>query len=215
MSNVTQNEPIELSFAESINVSAQVYADREHSFLSGGILTMMGDHYEENLTETQPTSYNLNVTIDGKYFDAGLSTIYLRFEKQNYTTTVFSFQFYIRAQNVNLTVRIDNKLVPENHLIEKFSHENITISCRAFAEIEAIYLTGGSVVLITDVNQISLSENPTSWYNKTFTISSDLLSQGINYVYLKFSLTNYTTTTFSFQIYVRKSSIKKKSVEKN
>jgi len=201
--NVTQNEPIELSFEETINVTARVYADREHAFLTGGVLTMMSDHYEANLTEPQSTYYNLVEVIDGEYFDTGLSTIYLRFEKNNYTTTVFSFQFFIRAQNVNLTVRIDNELIPENHLIEKFNHQNITVSCRAFAEIEAIYLSGGSVVLITELNEISLSEDLDFWYNKTFTISSDLLSQGINYVYLKFDLSNYTTTTFSFQIYLR------------
>ena len=201
--NVVQNSLVEAYFKEEVNLTARIFAEPEGAYLTDGSFIILSDNYQNVLIETQPTNFSLSIDINGENFSSGLNSIFLRYEKQNYTTAIFSFQFYIRAQNVMLEVEINHESIPENHLVEVFSSENLTVSCRAQAEIEGIYLAGGSVVLITDLNQISLSEYPNFWYNRTFTISPDLLIQGINYVYLKFDLTNYTTTTFSFQIYVR------------
>ena len=106
-------------------------------------------------------------------------------------------------QNVILEVKLNEENLQENNLIE-ISYNNFTLlSCRALASIEDIYLTGASVKLIIDTYEIDMLESPNYWYNKTFTISTDIFSLGINYVYLKFELANYTTTIFSFQIQVR------------
>ncbi|TFG25621.1 MAG: hypothetical protein EU533_00895 [Promethearchaeota archaeon] len=201
--DIAQNSLVEVYFKEEVNITARIFAEQEGAYLTGGSLTFLSNNYQNIFTEISITNFELVFTINGANFSSGLNSIFLRYEKQNYSTAIFSFQFYIRAQNVILEVEINHESIPENYLIEAFSKENLTISCRAFAEIEEKYLSGGAAVLITDLNEISLSENPTSWYNRTFTINPDLLLQGINYVYLKFDLANYTTATFSFQIYVR------------
>ena len=126
----------------------------------------------------------------------------MKFELTNYTTTTFSFQIYVRSQPIILEVRIDHQDIAENHLTPVEFNQLVNISCRAFADIEKIYLSGGSISLIIGSNEINFSEYPNYWYNKTFTISSDLFSLGINYVYLRFNHANYTTTTFSIQIQV-------------
>ena len=205
--HIAQNSLVDVYFKEEVNITARIFAEQEGAYLTGGSLTFLSNNYQNIFTETSITNFELVFNINGENFTSGLNSIFLRYEKQNYSTAIFSFQFYIRAQNVILEAEINHESIPENHLIEAFSKENLTISCRAFAEIEEIYLSGGTVLFITDLNEISLSEDPIYWYNKTFTISADLLSHGINYVYLKFDLANYTTATFSFQIYVRAQNI--------
>jgi len=209
---IAQNNLVELYFKESVNITARIFADREGRFLSGGILTMLSDYYENNLTESQPTYFGSIIVINGDTFSSGLNTIYIRFEKQNYTTTSFSFQFYIRAQPINLNVSINNQNIPENFLIVASFNDLISISCRAFAETEGIYLSGGTVKFVLDFHEIDLTESFNYWYNESLGISTNFFSLGINYVYVKFELSNYTTTAFSFQILVNQIDIRVQTI---
>jgi len=199
---IAQNNLVELYFKESVNITARIFADREGRFLSGGILTMLSDYYENNLTESQPTYFGSIIIINGNNFSSGLNTIYIRFEKQNYTTTTFSFQFYVRAQKVDLNISINNQNIPENYLIERFFNDLVSISCKAFAETEGIYLSGGTVKFVLGIHEFNLTESFDFWYNESLSISTNIFSLGINYAYVKFQLANYTITTFSFQIFV-------------
>jgi len=210
---IAQNNLVELYFKESVNITARIFADREGRFLSGGILTMLSDYYENNLTESQPTYFGSILIINGDNFSSGLNTIYIRFEKQNYTTSTFSFQFYVRAQSVTLDVKIDDQSFPENYLLVSYYNDLISISCSAFAEAEAIYLSGASVKFIIDIYEFDMSEDPNYWYNRSISISTDFFSLGINYVYVKFELSNYTTTIFSFQVLVNQIGINVRTID--
>ncbi|MCJ7651764.1 MAG: hypothetical protein MUP85_24430, partial [Candidatus Lokiarchaeota archaeon] len=204
---IAQNNLVELYFKESVNITARIFADREGTYLTGGNLKILSDNYQNDFIETLPTYFGLIIIINGDNFSSGLNTIYLRFELANYTTTSFSFQFYIRAQSFSLEVKIDNYSIPENYLLERSYKEELFISCRAFVEAEAIYLSGGSVTFSIDTYEFDMSEYPNYWYNRTFSVSANFFSLGINYAYVKFELANYTTTTFSFQFYIRAQSI--------
>ncbi|TFG20309.1 MAG: hypothetical protein EU533_06195, partial [Promethearchaeota archaeon] len=205
--DIAQNSLVELYFRESVNLTARVFAVQEETYLTGGLLSILSNNYQKVFTESHPTYFSLIINIDGKNFSSGLNSIFLRYEKQNYTTFIFTFQFFIRAQNVILDVKINDQSILENTLIEAYYKESMNISCKAFAEIEEIYLSGGVVKLILASNEIIVPEVTDFWYNKTFSISADLFSLGINYAYLKFDLENYTTTTFSIQFYITEQTI--------
>ncbi|MFX1569119.1 MAG: hypothetical protein ACFFCV_12210 [Promethearchaeota archaeon] len=199
---VSQDDLVEMFFNDKMNITAQVYSEREGKFITGGLISFLSDNYQANFTEFQPSYFGLIINIDGDYFNAGLINIYLRFEKQNYTTEIFSFQIFIRAQNVILDLEINHQTIPENYLVEKSYNDLFVISCRAFAEYDGIYLSEGTVKFILNNYEFNLTEYNNFWYNGTIGISTDQFSLGINYVYVRFELSNYTTTVFSFQILV-------------
>ena len=201
--NVVQNTLVDAYFKEEVNLTAQIYAEPEGAYLNGGSLIILSDNYQNNLIETYPTNFSLLININGDNFSSGLNSIFLRYEKQNYTTAIFTFQFFIRSQDIILEVNVDGSNIQENDLIEnKYFNDLITISCRGLAEKDATNLTGATVKFIIYGNEFDLIEDPIYWYNKSITISTDIFSLGNNFVYIKFELTNYTITTFSFQVQV-------------
>jgi len=204
---VNENTLINLYFKQSINVSAQALALGEQIYLSGGNITWVSDNYEENLTESPSTYYNSSVVMDAANFSAGINYIYLRFQKDNYTTKLFSFQAFVSEQDVNLTVEINYLNISEDTLINLYFKEEINISVRAYAEIEKIYLTGGIITWISDKYEQNLTESPSTYFNSTVMIDGANFSAGLNYINIQFQQGNYTTTSFSFQLFIRAQAI--------
>ncbi len=89
---------------------------------------------------------------------SGINTLFLRFEQANYTTKIFPFQLFIRAQNVNLSAQINHQDVPENYLLEQSYNEEFQISCRAFADIEGVFLSGGIITFVNGEYEVELLE---------------------------------------------------------
>ena len=87
-------------------------------------------------------------------------------------------------------------------MIEGSFNEEFQISCRAFAEIESVYLSGGSITFINGEYEVELIENADYWFNRTILISTSSFSIGPNYAYLRFQQNNYTATIFTFQVLV-------------
>ena len=145
--------------------------------------------------------------MDGAYFDPGINYIYLLFQQGNYSTKTFSFQFFIRTQGVNLSLSIDSQQVPENYLVETFFNNIISLSSRAYAESEHTYVANCTITFINDIYETNLTYTSNYWYNLSIEISTSEFKLGINYVYIKFTRTNYTTVTFSFQILVKQINI--------
>lgn len=137
-------------------------------------------------------------------FSAGINYIYLKFQQANYTTKLFSFQLFIRAQPINLTLYVDSVPTQENVLVEKSFNDNITLSCRAYAEVEKKFLTGGNFSFNVGSNVFILPKVAPSWFNLTVKITTINFSIDVNSVSVKFEQINYTTTIFSFQIQVQK-----------
>ncbi|MFX0077245.1 MAG: hypothetical protein ACFE96_17515, partial [Candidatus Hermodarchaeota archaeon] len=183
---IAQDDLIELLFEDSINLTSRVFSDREGKFLTGGLITLLSENYQANLTEYLPSYFSRVIVINGDDFNSGLNTIYIRFEQENYTTKILSFQFFIRTKNVILDVKIDDNVISENFPVETHYNEIISISCRAFAEVEAVYLSGGIMQLILDSYEFNITEYDNYWYNDTISISTNLFSLGNNYVYVKF-----------------------------
>ncbi len=123
-------------------------------------------------------------------------------EHVGYANAFESITIIISEQSVNLKVVINSFEVGENSLIETSYNEVITLSCRAYAALEQIYLSGGTITFITEQFEQSLVKYDNSWFNTSIPISTSTFSLGINYVYIEFQQDNYTTTTFSFQILV-------------
>ncbi|MCK4383642.1 MAG: hypothetical protein KAW66_10140, partial [Candidatus Lokiarchaeota archaeon] len=199
---ITANYLIESYFQQTINISARAYAVIDEVFLSGGMITLMSNNFQKNFTEMPSTYFSTLVIIDGANFSSGINNIFLRFEQANYTTNTFSFQLFVRAQNVNLTTLINYQEIHEDYLIEGSFNEEFQISCRAFAEIESVYLSGGSITFINGEYEVELIENADYWFNRTILISTSSFSIGPNYAYLRFQQNNYTTSIFTFQVLV-------------
>jgi len=210
---ISENTLIDLYFKENINISARVFALVEKKFLSGGIVTWISENYENILIESPSTYFNSSIIIDGAYFNPGLNYIYLQFQQTNYTTKTFSFQLFIRTQSINLTLYIDKQQVQENYLAEKKFNERITLSCRAYAQGEKSYLSNCSIVFINGDYEHNLTGYVNNWYNDSIVISTSYFDLGLNYVYIKFIKTNYTTTTFSFQILVQQINIDLETID--
>jgi len=200
---ISENTLIDLYFQENVNISARAFALAEKIYLSGGLITIISDHYEENLTESPNTYFNLSITMDGAYFNPGINYIYLLFQQGNYSTKTFSFQLFIRTQSVNITLSIDLEQVQENHLVESFFNDIISLSSRAYAEAEDAYLANCTITFINDNYEKNLTKTVDYWYNTSIEILTSDFNLGINYVYIRFARTNYTTVTFSFQILVK------------
>ncbi|MFX0011056.1 MAG: hypothetical protein ACFE9R_12125, partial [Candidatus Hermodarchaeota archaeon] len=204
---INENELIEVYFQQQVNISVRVSTVINPIYLSGGTITFISPQYQQPLMESPLTYFNISIMMDGAYFATGINTIFLRFEQTNYTTTIFAFQLYIRAQNINLTVQVNYQDISENTLLEYYYNQLFVLSCRAYAEIEAIYLSGGTVTLVNNEKEMIIPEVADYWFNYSIIISTDFFSSGFNYVYLRFEQANYTTTTFPFQFYIRAQNI--------
>jgi len=199
---INENFLIDSFFQQTVNISARAYALIDEEFLSGGVITLLSNNFQKNLTETPSTYFSTSLILDGANFDSGMNAIFLRFEQANYTTKIFPFQLFIRAQNVNLSAQINHQEIHENYLLEQSFNEEFQFSCRAFADIERVFLSGGNITFINGDYEIMLYENIDYWFNQTILISTSFFTIGPNYVYLKFEQNNYTTTTFAFQVFV-------------
>ena len=210
---IPENTLKTLYFKEQINISARSFAKVDNTYLKGSVITWISDNYMKNLTEGPDTFFNLTIAIGGENFSAGINYVYLRFQQVNYTTTTFSFQLFIRAQNINLSLYMNSQSVEENTPISRNYNEDLLLSTRAYASAESKYLSGGSMTFINDLYEVNLTEGSPSWYNTSITISTISFSLGLNYVYFKFQLNNYTTTTFSFQILVNQININFETID--
>ncbi len=192
----------ELTFKETINVSARVFAIGEKVFLSGANITFISDNYQKDLTETTFPWYNTSIEISGAYFNPGINYVYLKFELGNYTTEIFSFQFLIKAQKLNLTVLINSDQIIENSLLELSFNDEFSISAQSYALSEKIYLENGLMTFVANSYEKNFTGYANYWYNTSISCAPNIFSLGVNYVYLRFQKENYSTTVFSFQILV-------------
>jgi hypothetical protein len=200
--NITENTLINKYFTENITVSARAFGLVDNQNLEGGVITWISDNYVKNLTEFSGL-FNTTVIMDGANFSAGINYIYIQFQQTNYSIKTFSFILFLRAQTVNITLEIDGQPIIENALVEKSFNQVFNISCKAYANAEKIFLTGGNFTFVNDEDESSINEYGNFWFNRTVTITTSDFDLGINYVYVKFEQNNYTTTTFSFQLQVQ------------
>jgi len=142
------------------------------------------------------------ISLDTKDLSTSHYTALIKLEHIGYANAFKSVTIIISEQNVNLKVVINSLEVGENSLVETSYNKVITLSCRAYAALEQIYLSGGTITFINEQYEQSLVEYDNSWFSTSILISTSTFSLGINYVYIKFQQDNYTTTTFSFQILV-------------
>jgi len=142
------------------------------------------------------------LSLDTKGLTINSYTALISLEQVGYASAFKSVTIVISDQNVNLNVNINFLEVDENSLVETSYNEVITLSCRAYAALEQIYLSGGAITFINEQYEQSLVKYDNSWFSTSIPISTSTFSLGINYVYIEFQQDNYTTTTFSFQILV-------------
>jgi len=209
---IIENSIKELTFKEKINISARVLANGEQVFLSGANITFISDNYNKDLNETTFPWYNTSIEISGSYFNPGINHVYLKFELENYTTDIFSFQFLIRAQKINFTVLINSEKITENYLLEFSFNEDFSISAQSYATTEKVYLADGLMTFVTGDYEKNCTNYEGYWYNTSISCSYNIFSLGVNYVYLRFQKENYSTTIFSFQILINQVEIQVKYI---
>ncbi len=202
--SILENALVEVMFKDNITIAAQAYATGEGIYLSGGNITLIGESFIFNLYEeiSNPTWFTISIIIDGAYFDLGINTISIRFKQDNYTEAYFSFQFFITAETVNLSLYIDSNEISANSLIQVTYYDEFSISLRALANAEKIYLEGGSAIFVIGSYTQDFVENANFWYNISIICDPLNFDLGINTVYVRFIHPNYTSSTFYFQILV-------------
>ena len=201
---ILENALIEVMFRENITIAAQAYAMGEKIFLSGGNITLIGEmftfEFDENLS--YPTWFTVNIVIDGAYFELGINTVSVKFEQANYSEAYFSFQFFITAETVNLSLYVNSQEIVANSLIEITYSEGFSLSLRALSNVEKLFLDGGSAIFVVGSCNHDFIQYANHWYNISVLCNHSHFDLGINSVYVRFMHPNYTSTTFYFQILV-------------
>jgi len=202
--SILENALIEVMLKENITIAAQAYAIGEELFLSGGNITLIGEMFTFDINEnvSYPTWFTTNIIIDGAYFDLGINTVSIKFEQDNYTEAYFSFQFFITAETVNISLYVDSQEIATNSLIEITYYDDIFLSIRALANAEKLFLDGGSVIFTIGSYNQDFIQNANYWYNTSIICDPSNFDLGINSVYVRFLHPNYTSSTFYFQILV-------------
>ncbi|MFW9952513.1 MAG: hypothetical protein ACFFKA_20525, partial [Candidatus Thorarchaeota archaeon] len=92
---IQDNSLHEVTFFDTINVSAKATSIVDEIDISGGNFTWISAMYEKNLTEFASYWYNSSIELLPEYFSSGINFIYLRFEHSNYRTETFGFEILI------------------------------------------------------------------------------------------------------------------------
>lgn len=202
--SILENALIEVMIKENITIATQAYAMGEEVFLSGGNITLIGEMFTFNINEnvTYPTWFTTDIIIDGAYFDLGINTVSVKFEQANYSEAYFSFQFFITAETVNLSLYIDSQVIDANSLIEITYYDEFSLSIRALANVEKVFLDGGSAIIAIGSYNQDFIQTANYWYNTSVICDLANFDLGINSVYVRFLHPNYTSSTFYFQILV-------------
>ncbi|MHA1486729.1 MAG: hypothetical protein ACTSSC_06110, partial [Promethearchaeota archaeon] len=201
---ILENALIEVMFKENITIAAQAYAMGEGIFLSGGNITLIGEMFTFNINEnvTYLTWFTTDIIIGGAYFDLGINTVSIKFEQDNYSEAYFSFQFFITAETVNLSLYVDSQEIVANSLIEITYYDEFFLSIRALANVEKVFLDGGSAIIAIGSYNQDFIQTANYWYNTSVICDLANFDLGINSVYVRFLHPNYTASTFYFQILV-------------
>ncbi|TET02177.1 MAG: hypothetical protein E3J90_02715 [Promethearchaeota archaeon] len=202
--SILENALIEVMFKENITIAAQAYAMGEGIFISGGNITLIGEMFTFNINEnvTYPTWFTTDIIIDGAYFDLGINTVSVKFEQANYSEAYFSFQFFVTAETVNLSLYVDSQEIDANSLIEITYYDEFSLSIRALANVEKVFLDGGSAIIAIGSYNQDFIQTANYWYNTSVICDLSNFDLGINSVYVRFLHPNYTSSTFYFQILV-------------
>ncbi|MFX1355858.1 MAG: hypothetical protein ACFFA8_01115 [Promethearchaeota archaeon] len=201
---ILENALIEVMFKENITIAAQAYAMGEGIYLSGGNITLIGEYSTFNLYEeiSNPSWFTTSIIIDGAYFDLGINTVSIRFKQENYTEAYFSFQFFIVAETVNLSLYVNSNQILPNNLTQVTYYDEFSLSLKALANSEKIFLEGGSATFVIGSHSQDFNENANFWYNTSIFCDPSYFDLGVNIVYVQFNHPNYTSSTFHFLILV-------------
>ncbi len=156
-------------------------------------------YYRINNTGNGIYSVEINTTFRTKvgYFYLNIDFAKGKYESQNRT-----YQFEIVEQSVNLTVFLNAQRIKENSLFESKFNEEITINASSMAKYDRIYLTEGNLTFICGDYEVNLTKSGSYWFNNSIKILTTYFSLGYNYAYIRFSMDNYQTTIFPFQIII-------------
>jgi hypothetical protein len=203
---------IEVMFKENISISAQAKALGEGIFLSGGNISLSSISFHSDFEEIMPTWFTINFIIDGAYFKLGINTVSIKFEQENYTISYLSFQFYITADNVNLSLYTGSNEILSNSLIQVTYYDEISLSLRAMANAEKIYLNGGTATLTTGNFSQEFTEYE-DFYNITLKCVPDNFKLFENKVFISFTHPNYTSSKFNILVYVNQIQMNAKTID--
>jgi len=165
------------------------------------------ENQDKTLIELGSDWYNTTLQIVPSNYTPGLNSIAIEFTKDNYQNKIFYFQLLVEEQSVNLSLYLNSHQISEDQLVEVMFKQNITISARAYGNIDLNYVNDAFVSWKSDSYAMNFIEYGANWYNMSLTFSATNFSSGINTVSIKFEKQNYTTTYFSFQLLVREQSV--------
>ncbi len=177
------------------------YTNSSGGGISNAIVDINLNNSYHNITDYLDGNYTIE--FDTSYItNLGVYQIELNFSKAAFETQNAILQFEIIEQSINLSVYINSQEIQKNSLTGAMFKGNLTISIRAFATIDEVYLPGGNVTWNSDGYNKEIIEGSNSWFNYTIALSPDNFSIGLNYVYLRFQKEDYSTTLFSFQLLI-------------
>lgn len=140
--NIQENTLCDVTFFETINVSANAMSIIDKNYISGGTFTWISESYEKNLTEYINYWYNSSIECLPEYFSSGINFIYLKFEHPNYKTQTFGFEILIdriefdvdivgyEDSNPTIKAEIGGSLVLQIELLDRETNqliENATV----------------------------------------------------------------------------------------
>ena len=199
---ISEDQLVEVMFRQDITISTRAYGKMDLNFIDEAYISLNSESYTTNFIEYGANWYNLSLTFSATNFSSGINTISIKFEKQNYTTTFFTFQFFITAETVNLSLYVDSQEIVANSLIEITYFDELSLSLRALANVEKLFLDEGSAIFAIGSYNQEFTQNANYWYNTSVICDLSKFDLGINSAYVRFLHPNYTSSTFYFQILV-------------
>jgi len=183
-------------------------------FSDSGLVGIDSATVQLNISDSK--YYYINNTGNGIYVinfnssflpSMGIYKLRINFTAALYEPQFYIYQFQIIEQSVNLTVLINSQEIEENELIRATFNDVIRISVKGLAINDQNYLSGANITWISEIYEANLTESANLWYNESIKCSSSVVSLGINYVYIRFKLDSYATTTFDFNLLISQKTI--------
>ena len=196
---IKENSLFESKFNDEIVIRANSMAKYDRIYLFDGNFTFICGDYEVNLTKSDDYWFNNSIKILTTYFSLGYNYAYIKFNMDNYQTTVFPFQIIISQIPIEvLTIDFDES-------VDGYLGEDISIEIQIKESGSNIFIDGATVSYSWDYGLGTLDGKGSGIYELELKIPDDIEEDNykITLVISKEG-SEYKSTEFSFIIDITK-----------
>ncbi|MEJ2278402.1 MAG: hypothetical protein P8Y70_11735 [Candidatus Lokiarchaeota archaeon] len=198
--NKTDEIDLGLSVKQEWNTTISInleYLDEYFNFINYANITIQSSKYSDKFTEI-PLNYTY--LLNTKDLGVGITYLTIVAEKTNYNPQTIILKVEVSRRETNLKLYIDGRDKTFNRTYSTFWNEQFLITAN-YSDALKSYLVSKAII---DINGSQISDLFTEGsQGYTFSINSNLLNIGYNYLTISASKENYTSQTIALSIQVR------------